>query len=501
MQLITYADRLAGDLQGLRRILDIEFAGLFSGVHVLPFFDPIDGADTGFDPVDHCKVDPRLGTWQDIEALSRDYAVMADLIVNHISADSSQFRDVRKHGRASSHWDLFLRRSDVFPAGPHDRLAEEVRRIYRPRPGLPFTAIALDDGTSYDFWTTFSEKQLDINVETSAGRAYLDSILSQFATVGVREIRLDAAGYAIKRRGTSCFMLPETFDFIAALSEQAGSLGMSALVEIHSHFQMQITIAESVQRVYDFALPPLVLHTLYTGDSRALKRWLAKAPRNCVTVLDTHDGIGILDVARQGELDGLLDDDAIDNLVETIHDKTGGESRDASGHAASNLDIYQVNSTYYSALGGDDRDYLIARAIQFFAPGMPQVYYTGLLAGENDAGLVQRTGVGRDINRHFYSSEEIAGVLQRPVVRALAELIRLRNASTAFDGVFTVGGDPPDRLSMRWENEDALAELQVEFGRRRARLTVGTVADRRSFVIDENLLNQIRTGANPGADA
>ena len=291
MQLITYADRLGGDLRGLHALLREPFDGLFSGVHILPFFDPIDGADAGFDPVDHTRVDPRLGDWNDVAALSADYNVMADLIVNHVSSDSPQFQDVRKNGRDSAYWKLFLRKHDVFPDSERASvIAAEVSHIYRPRPGQPFTSFTLDDGSSFEFWTTFSPGQLDINVEEPAGRDYLQSILDRFAQAGIREIRLDAAGYAIKRRGTQCFMLPETFGFIAALSDQAEDLGINTLVEIHSYYQTQVAIASQVGRVYDFALPPLVLHTLYTGDANALRRWLEIAPRNCVTVLDTHVG-------------------------------------------------------------------------------------------------------------------------------------------------------------------------------------------------------------------
>lgn len=486
MQLITYADRLAGDLRGLTRLLDEELDGLFTGVHLLPFFDSIDGADAGFDPTDHTRVDPRLGSWEDVRRLASQRSVMADLIVNHVSVDSPQFRDVRHLGKRSRYWELFLRRNDLFPT---DSAAadDDIRRIYRPRPGLPFTAIELDDGTPVDFWTTFSDKQLDINVETPAGQAYLGAILERFAAAGIREIRLDAAGYAIKRRGTSCFMLPETFDFIASLSETAAALGIDTLVEIHSYYQTQIAIASSVGRVYDFALPPLVLHTLYTGNSEALKRWLAIAPRNCVTVLDTHDGIGIVDAAREGEQAGLLADDEIDSLVETIHTRSGGASRQASGHAASNLDVYQVNSTFYDALGRDDRDYLLARAIQFFSPGTPQIYYVGLLAGENDLELVRESGVGRDINRHYYNRSEIRSALERPVVRSLLRLIRLRNEVPAFDGDFSVPEGPSNALRLHWKHDEASAELAIDFGTGDATIRIDTPLESVSYRVGETV--------------
>ena len=221
-------------------------------------------------------------------------------------------------------------------------------------------------------------------------------------------IRLDAVGYAIKKAGTSCFMIPETFEFIAELSARAHRLGMEVLVEIHSHYLQQIEIAKQVDSVYDFALPPLVLHALYACDAAPLARWLAISPRNAVTVLDTHDGIGVIDVGADATgAPGLLEPMAIDHLVEQIHAKSRDQSRQATGAAASNLDLYQVNCTFYDALGRNDDDYLIARALQFFAPGIPQVYYVGLLAGTNDMELLARSEVGRDINRHYYTSAEM----------------------------------------------------------------------------------------------
>jgi sucrose phosphorylase len=150
VQLITYADRLGGDLPGLARLLRSEaFAGAFGGVHVLPFFTPYDGADAGFDPVDHTAVDPRLGTWDDVRDLSRTHDVVVDLIVNHVSADSPQFRDVLARGEESPSYPMFLTMSSVFPEGAQE---DDLARIYRPRPGLPFTALRLGDRLRY-VWT------------------------------------------------------------------------------------------------------------------------------------------------------------------------------------------------------------------------------------------------------------------------------------------------------------------------------------------------------------
>jgi sucrose phosphorylase len=212
---------------------------------------------------------------------------------------------------------------------------------------------------------------------------------------------------------------------------------MTCLVEIHGYHKTQIDIAKRCDMVYDFALPPLVLHTLFSRNAQALKNWLDIAPRNCITVLDTHDGIGIVDAADANGQPGLLTDPELDALVEHIHQNSGGSSRLATGNAANNVDLYQVNCSFYDALGRNDQRYLLARAIQLFCPGISQIYYGGLLAAENDVALLQRTGVGRDINRPYFDQHSLQQSLQKPVVRALFALIKLRRSLQAFQGEFS----------------------------------------------------------------
>lgn len=461
VQLITYVDRLGGaGIAMLAALLDGPLQHLFGGVHLLPFFDPIDGADAGFDPVDHACVDPRLGDWSDIAALGRQVELIADLIVNHVSRHSPQCRDFLARGSASFWADLFLTHERVFPDGASEA---DLRAIYRPRPGLPFTEVRLATGDSARLWTTFTADQVDIDVTHALGRTYLDGILQRFAANGVRLVRLDAVGYAIKQAGTSCFMLPRTFAFITELRSRMHALGMEALVEIHAHYRKQIAIARQVDWVYDFALPPLVLHAFTFGTARALKHWIDIRPHNALTVLDTHDGIGIIDIGAADGEPGLVPPAELDQLVETIHANSRGSSRLATGAAASNLDLYQVNCTYYDALGRDDQRYLLARALQFFLPGVPQVYYVGLLAGHNDTALLARTGVGRDINRHYYTPEELHDALQRPVVQSLCALIRLRNEHPAFQGSFSLGDSADGVLMLCWKNTDHDAELLIDF--------------------------------------
>ena len=463
VQLVTYADRLGGTLSGLRAILDGPLDGVFGGVHVLPFYRPFDGADAGFDPEDHTEVDARLGTWDDVAALANGGDMMLDLIVNHMSVDSAQFRSFLKEGGASASAGMFLTMGTVFAAGATE---QALLKIYRPRPGLPFTPYVFGDGERRLVWTTFTERQADIDVAHPESVAYLQSILETMATNGVTAVRLDAVGYAVKKPDTTCFMLPETFDFIKELSAKAHTLGMDVLVEVHSHYQTQVEISKHVDYVYDFALPPLLLHALLTVDVEPLLRWLEVRPTNVVSVLDTHDGIGVIDVGRdQTELGraGLLNESEIARLVEAIHRNTNGDSIQATGSAASNVDLYQVNSTFYDALGRNEERYLLARAVQFFLPGVPQVYYVGLLDGTNDMDLLARTKVGRDVNRHYYSGEEVRDALHTDVVQHLMELIRLRNTHPAFAGSFTWRHPSPSMIVLQWRNGERSAELRADF--------------------------------------
>jgi len=469
VQLITYVDRLAGRLPDLARLLlQGPLRGLFGAAHLLPFFHPIDGADAGFDPIDHTAVDSRLGGWRELRELAAGIDIMADVIVNHISRRSEPFQDFLQLDEASAYNGMFLTFARVFPNGASE---SDLLALYRPRPGLPFTAVTLNDGTRRIFWTTFTPEQMDIDVTHPRGIEYLDNILRTFSANGIRIIRLDAVGYAIKQPGTSCFMMPGTFEFIRNFSARAQRLGLEVLVEIHSYFRRQIDIARHVDWVYDFALPPLVLHTLFNRSSSRLRDWLAIRPSNCLTVLDTHDGIGIIDIGADPEAPGLrpglVSPEELAAIVAKIHENSHGQSARATGAAAANLDLYQVNCTFYDALGRNDSAYLSARAIQFFVPGIPQVYYVGLLAGCNDMELLARTGVGRDINRHHYDPAEIEQALRRPVVRRLFDLIRLRNGHPAFAGTFHLEDTAEAVLEMGWVSG-------VHFARLRLDLTTGT---------------------------
>ena len=271
-------------------------------------------------------------------------------------------------------------------------------------------------------------------------------------------IRLDAFAYATKKAGTSCFFIePDIWELLDECTEILKPYHVEILPEIHEHYTMQKKIEEKGYYVYDFALPMLLINALYYGQTGYLKKWLEICPRKQFTTLDTHDGIGVVDVKD------LLPDEEINRTKEDIFKYGANVKKIYNTAAYNNLDIYQVNCTYYSALGDDDKAYLLARAVQFFAPGIPQVYYVGLMAGKNDLKLLEETKVGRNINRHYYTEEEIAEEVKRPVVEKLIKLMEFRNSFPAFDDSFEMQDCEDGRLVIVRKSNGYTAQLDADF--------------------------------------
>jgi sucrose phosphorylase len=471
VSLLAYADRFGGDLAGLRRLLDGPFRD-FAGVHILPFFVPYDGADTGFDPVDHAAVDPRLGGWDEVRALAASREVTADLIVNHVSASSAEFTDWLARGEASPFDGMFLTFDRVFPNGGTEA---EITAFYRPRPGLPFTPYRSADGRRRLVWTTFMPSQVDLDIAHPAAWDYLRRVLAALAAGGVTTVRLDAVGYAVKTAGSDSFMTEHTLAFVRQIAAVVREAGMRVLVEVHAHHSQQLAIAPLVDLVYDFALPPLLLHSLGTGTVDRLVHWLGIRPANAVTVLDTHDGIGVIDAGPAGDAAGLLDTDEMAAIFDRAADATGGHSRLASVIPAWMTLPHQINATFLSVLGGDADAYLLARAVQFFVPGEPQVYYVGLLGGLDDTELFARTGQGRDVNRHVFTPAEIGAALETEVTGAVLELVRLRGTHPAFAGEFAFRVLGESSLELAWRNGDESAVLTADVASRSFRVDASGV--------------------------
>ena len=469
-QLLTYPDSLGGDLRALSDLLDGPLDGLFQGVHVLPPFPS--SADRGFAPVTYERIDPRFGRWADIEHLAERHDVLLDLMINHISRESREFQDFQRRGRESPFADLFITLDKVWPHGQPS--GSDVGRIFLRKPDSPFSTVTIEQtGVEERIWTSFGtadwSEQIDLDVTARATRSLISGWLRMFAEHGVRMVRLDAVGYVIKKPGTTCFMVePEIYEFLAWVTEAAEAVGLVILPEVHDGYATHERLSAHGLWTYDFVLPGLVLQAFESGLPGRLAAHLSRSPARQFTNLDCHDGIPV-----RPDLDGILTPSEMAGLAQGVQAQGGNVNRILSDAHAEGGDVHQLNCTYYSALGSDDDRYLAARAIQLFARGVPQIYYVGLLAGENDHAAVKRTGEGRAINRHDYTLGEIEEARDREVVRRLFDLIRLRNTHPAFDGEACIETDDDHSVRLRWELGEEIVALEVDFADGRAILTEG----------------------------
>ena len=460
VQLITYPDSLGGDLPTLHQILKKRFADIFAGgVHILPPF-PSSG-DRGFAPLTYYEIESLFGSWADIKAIGQDFDVVVDLMVNHISRHSAQFQDFEQKGRASDYADMFITLDKVWPGG--NPLAADVAKIFLRKPNAPFSDIVIKDtGKTERIWTSFGQhdwsEQIDLDVNAPITRQYLAGIFDHFRQQKVKIVRLDAIAYVTKKPGTNCFFVePEIYEVMAWIKGVANGMGIALLPEVHAHYNIQFALAQHGYWVYDFVLPMLILYTLLNQSSQKLQDYLKICPRKQFTTLDCHDGIPV-----QPDMDDILTVEESKNVVDVCLQRGANLNRILSSQKRHpDFDAHQINCTYYSALGTNDDAYLAARAIQFFSPGVPQVYYVGLLAGENDYDSVEKTGEGRAVNRHNYSSDEIDQALQKPVVQRLLKLIGFRNTYKAFSGDFSVSNTEDNQLQLIWQKNDQVCQLNV----------------------------------------
>lgn len=466
--LITYSDSLGKNMKDLKFVLETYFKESIGGVHLLPFF-PSTG-DRGFAPSDYTTVDPDLGSWEDVDALGEQYYLMFDFMINHISRESKLFQDFKKNHDNSPYKDMFIRVHEFFPPGRPSQ--EDIDLIYKRKDKAPFQTVHFEDGTTEEVWNTFGEEQIDLDVKKEIVKEFIRETIKDMASHGCSLIRLDAFAYAVKKLDTNDFFVePEIWDLLDEVRAEAAKYQVELLPEIHEHYSIQMKIANHDYFVYDFALPMVVLYSLYSGKSNRLANWLKMSPMKQFTTLDTHDGIGVVD-ARD-----LLTDEELVYTSEQLYKVGANVKKVYSSEKYNNLDIYQINSTYYSALGNDDASYLLSRVIQCFAPGIPQIYYVGLLAGENDIELLEATKEGRNINRHYYTLEEIEKEVERLVVKQLLSLLRFRNTSKAFDLEGKIEISTPD--------ESTIEIVRLSADQQSKACLVANVATK-EFTIEEN---------------
>jgi sucrose phosphorylase len=303
--------------------------------------------------------------------------------------------------------------------------------------------------------------QMDLNIKSPLVWEFYEDTLKKLAGYGAEIIRLDAFAYAPKEPGARNFLnVPGTWDLLGRLKKLADKYGLTLLPEIHSRYEEKVheTLAEKGYMTYDFFLPGLIIDALERNTNEFLIKWikdLREKNIRVVNMLGSHDGIPLLD------LKGLLDDAQIEKLIDIVV-RRGGYVKDLHGNK--NV-YYQVNATYYSALGEDDAKLLLARAIQIFMPGKPQVWYLDLLAGTNDHAAVAKAGPGghKEINRTNLTLRQSRDRLKKDVVKKQLSLLRLRNTCPAFgfDSRLEILDSRPEVLKLRWENSGCAATLDA----------------------------------------
>ena len=461
VQLITYPDSLGSNLKDLHFVLNNYLKNLFEGgVHILPPF-PSSG-DRGFAPLTYFEIEPNFGTWTDMQNIASEYDVMLDLMVNHISQQSGYFHDFLCNGKESKYADLFITLDKISPEGLPSK--EDIDKIFLRR-ALPYSTFAIgEEQTPVNVWTTFGKQnpseQIDFDINSATFKQLIKDILVHFAEHDIKMVRLDAVGYVIKKLGTTCFWVePDIYNFLDWVKSIADSCNITLLPEVHSHYSIQNKLSEHGFWIYDFILPYSILEALQFHNTTNLYQYVLTRKPNQFTMLDCHDGIPV-----KPDLDDLVTTTEARKVVDECLKKGANLSYIFSEKhkAADGFDVHQIRCSFYSMLDANDDAYIAARAIQFFVPGIPQVYYVGLLAGENDVQKVNETGEGREINRHNFSLDEIETAVKKPVVKRLFKLIQFRNEVDVFNGSFSVSKKSDNDIILSWKSGNSYCTLTVD---------------------------------------
>jgi sucrose phosphorylase len=357
---------------------------------------------------------------------------------------------------------------------------EMLKPMFFRKPGLPLLMVQMPDHRQVPYWNTFYQKvmepqgreegklpsylgQMDLNIQSPLVWDHYRQTIHRLAGYGAKIIRLDAFAYAHKQPGERNFLNePGTWDFLEEIRELAEPYGITLLPEIHESYEKKCyaRLAEKGYMTYDFFLPGLMLDALERQQGDILEKWateLAEKQIRVVNMLGCHDGIPLLD------LKGLLPEDNINRLIELVISR-GGYVKDLHGQQGKGM-YYQVNATYFSALGEDEKKLLLARAIQLFMPGKPQVWYLDLFAGCNDYEAMARAGEGghKEINRTNLTREQIEEGLHREVVTKQLEMLRFRNTYPAFGftSAFSMESSG-SKVRMTWSKDGYRAELSAD---------------------------------------
>jgi glycosidase len=434
--LITYGDSIIREdekpLLTLRRFLRTHLAQKISCVHILPFFPST--SDDGFAVSDFNTVDPGLGSWEDIDEIGREYGLMFDLVLNHVSSSHLWFLNYCS-GKTPGK-DFFIEKIPGI----------DYHLVVRPRSTDLFTKFSTGAGNK-EVWTTFSADQVDLNFANPDVLIEMIRILLFYIGKGARIIRLDAIAFLWKETGSPCLHHHKTHEIVKLFRDIAAYADPRVIIltetnvpnaDNWSYFGQN----DEAHMVYQFTLPPLILYTLFSGNSGYLSDWAESIPvtgknKTFLNFTASHDGIGVR------PLEGILPGRDIQRLIDGI--KNFGGLLSVKTNPDGSTGPYEMNITYYSAMAGtldgpDDQGekrFLASQLIMLAMQGIPAIYIQSLLGCENDYEGVKKTGMARSINRKKWNESEIAGMLssETPQARIYAQYTRaiaIRQNTAAF---------------------------------------------------------------------
>jgi glycosidase len=436
--LIAYPDMVEAPgektLHTLADFVQEHLDGTFSTIHVLPFFPW--SSDDGFSVIHYRQVEPAYGSWPDLQALAARRRLMADLVLNHASRRSGWFLDFEN--------DVAPARGYFIAADP----AADLSAVVRPRTSPLLTPVQTRSGVQ-QVWTTFSSDQMDLNFANPDVLFEMLDILLFYISMGVRVVRLDAVAYLWKTPGTACIHLPQTHEVVRLMRDLVNIVAPDVTLVTETNVPHAENVSyfgqgDEAHMVYQFSLPPLVLHAMVTGSALGLRAWAAAlqpSPPGCAFLNFTasHDGIGVR------PLEGLVPDSDLDLLAR--HTRHRGGQVSARKREDGSESPYEFNISWFDAMGGtegfDDRRhlarYLCSQTIPLALRGIPAVYFNSLVAAPNYAEGVARTGRARTINRRKWHKHEIqalladAGSVPARALAGIKRLLKVRAGHRAFD--------------------------------------------------------------------
>ena len=487
VMLNAYPDSIGKNLSETIEILKTkEFKDVFSLFYILPTFFNSD-LDRGFSIIDY-NINKELIHENDLKELKElNIELKFDIVLNHLSVASPQFQDLLEKGKDSEYLDFFINWNTFWVNNgiknkdgliiPDEKF---LKKLFMRKPGLPILKVPFPDGSQQPYWNTFYQQidsdsnkilgQMDVNAKSEKVWDFYDETLAKLKGYGCKIVRLDAFAYLHKEVGeTNFFNKPGTWNYLSRIKKLAKKYNLTLLPEIHSEYGTYThqEVSKKGYPIYDFFLPGLMIHTLETSNKSALTKWIKEITTNdyqTINMLGCHDGIPVLDLKgkklKNKYNKGLLEDIEIESIIKTIIER-GGRVKNLYGPNGEKISYYQVNATFFSALGENEKKLLLARAIQLFMPGLPQIWYLDLFAGKNDYKAADEAGSGghKEINRTNLSKEAVNISLKKQIVQDQLELIRLRNTLSAFSGKINLNDSLNHILNISWHNNENEANL------------------------------------------